>query len=173
MHNTREEQAGFAGESDLGASLRSEGCVLFLAPEPTPAILGFAPRLPVSSFAFLFLLVSLLQLLCPLPGSAERKLLQIGRGLASAAVPRSWCLAREPRAGPAMAGDNLVRDGAEFVPRLLCGLPALPEGWFGSPAVPGPRDLPSVHTVPRPAEEVVAECHAGIPFPRGCQVKAA
>lgn len=66
-----------------------------------------------------------------------------------------------------------MQDGDEFVTGLLCGLPALPKGWFGSLAVPGPWDLPAVPTVPQPAEEAVAVCHAGIPFPRGCQVKAA
>ena len=74
-------------------------------------------------------------------------------------------------AGPAI--EKFVQDGDEFVTRLLCGLPALPKGWFGSLAVPGPWDLPAVPTVPQPAEEAVAVCHAGIPFPRGCQVKAA
>ena len=66
-----------------------------------------------------------------------------------------------------------AKAGDEFVRRLLCGLPALPQGWFGSVAVPGPWDLRSVPTVPRPAEQAVALCHAGIPFPRGCQVRAA
>lgn len=75
------------------------------------------------------------------------------------------------QAGPDV--EKFVQDGDEFVTRLLCGLPALPKGWFGSLAVPGPWDLSAVPSVPQPAEEAVAVCHAGIPFPQGCQVKAA
>lgn len=69
--------------------------------------------------------------------------------------------------GPAT--ENFVQDEDEFVARL----PTLPKGWFGSLAVPGPWDLPAVPTVPQPGEEVAAVCHAGIPFPQGCQVRAA
>lgn len=141
--------------------------------EPTP---GSTTLLLVSSFAFPFLLINLInvQLLCALPGSTERNLLPMGRGLASTAVLGNFGLVTQPDVGPAMAQPRRTLCGARMSLEQGCsaGCQRFPKGWSGSLAVPAPWDLPAVPTVPRPAEEVAAVCHAGIPFPRGCQVRA-
>lgn len=67
---------------------------------------GSPTLLLVSSFAFPFLLINLInvQLLCSLPGSMEGNLLPMGRGLANtAAVPGNFGLVTQPDVGPAMA----------------------------------------------------------------------
>lgn len=156
--------------------------------EPTPGILGFVPCLLVSSFIFPFLLIN----------SFQRSATVSAAELCGAKPPPAltWsgkrCCPGELltcEIAKCEAGDGRGPRGAAWPGwpshREVCArrgwvcnevalrVPALPKGWFGSLAVPGPWDLPAVPTVPQPAEEVVAVCHAGIPFPRGCQVKAA